>query len=165
MRRRLPEGALGDIVGWVLGVDDDGLTVADRRGREHRVAWTAVLALRTVGVALGRDPLRTPLDLLDALADRAGLSGRVFVARLSELLGGRRPPASVLTGGDILAVDGGFARCEGEWVTAPAGADLVAVAWWGARRDARSMQVRTDDPQAVARLLALGAFRELPGRD
>lgn len=161
LRRRLSDDTLGDLVGFVLTADTAAVTLLDRRGVEHRVARADVVAARIVGVARGRDPRRAPRDLLDALAAEAGVSGRVFVARISDLLAGRRPPATVPSERGCIAVEGGVARCQGEWVTAPAGADLIEVAWWATRQDARSMQVRTDDTGALPRLSSAG-FTELP---
>lgn len=159
LRHRPDAGRATDLIGFVVAVDAAGLRVVDRRGRDHRVLWTQVDAWRRVGVARGRTPMSAPADLLDALAAGAGVSGRVFVVRLSELLADERPPAEVSDAPAELPVPGGTARVEGEWVTSPASADLVAVAWWATRRDARSLQVRTDDPEVIERLLALG-FRE-----
>ena len=156
LRRVRPDGSDGDLIGWVLDANPDRLRLRDRHGAVHEVAWSAVRAWRAVGVARGRDPLRTPRAHLDALADAAGVSGRVFVARLSDVLDGRRPP--------LLDDAGRPAPCsivrDGEWATAGTCADYIALAWQAARADARSLQVRTDDPSAIQALLALG-FTEL----
>ncbi|MGB7961925.1 MAG: hypothetical protein WCF12_03055 [Propionicimonas sp.] len=145
VRRRFPDG-FSDVVGFVEAVDADSFTVADRRGTVHRIRRADIVAGHPVPVARGRDPLRTPLAELDALALRAGITGRVLVARLSDLLQDRQPPATVVERTD--------AAVEGEWVST-AGAELE-VAWWAARRGARSMQVRTDDATIISELLALG---------
>lgn len=130
-----------DLIGFVSCLDP--LTLETRDG-SHRVAAT-VIAGRRVGVALGRDPARASRALLDDLADRAGLAGDlVRVARLSDLLAGLVPPSSVApergtrTDGEVRA------RVEGEWLTTDADepATLVRLAWWAARQDARSVQVR-----------------------
>ena len=146
LRRVLPDGGQGDLVGFVLATTPDELDLIDRRGVAHHVPWHHVVALRRIDVPRGRDPLRAPRDLLDDLAARTGVAGRVFVIRLVDLLRDRRPPGDPLSAG----------RCEGEWITVAADADIVAAGWWGARQDARSMQVRTDDPLVIAQLLALG---------
>lgn len=146
LRRVLPGGGQGDLVGFVLAVTPVELDLTDRRGFTHHVPWREVVALRRIDVARGRDPLRAPRDLLDELAARTGVAGRVFVIRLVDLLKDRRPPGAPLPAG----------RCEGEWITVPADADFVAAGWWGARKDARSMQVRTGDPLVIAQLLELG---------
>lgn len=145
VRRQFPDG-FRDVVGFVDAVDADSLTVTDRRGTTHRIRRTDVVAGHPVPVARGRDPLRTPLAELDALALRAGITGRVLVARLSDLLQDRQPPATVAERTDAVV--------DGEWVSS-AGAELD-VAWWAARRGARSMQVRTDDAALISQLLALG---------
>jgi hypothetical protein len=44
------------------------------------------------------------------------------------------------------------ADLHGEWVTTGETGDLLALAWWAAHRGARSIQVRTNDPDMVARL-------------
>jgi hypothetical protein len=159
LRRVLADGGQGDLVGFVVAVDGSGVTLRDRRGVEDLVAWPDVLALRPVGVARGRDPLRTPLDELDRLAASAGVSGRVFVARLSDLLDAQPPP----TLGDWDDPPPCPAFLAGEWVTTGHGEHLLALAWWAAHHDARSIQVRTGDPAAAAALQGSG-FHELPAQ-
>jgi hypothetical protein len=44
----------------------------------------------------------------------------------------------------------------GEWATISGTTELLPAAWWAARADARSLQVRTDDPDRVAELIGLG---------
>jgi hypothetical protein len=155
LRRVLPDGGQGDLVGFVVAVGDF-LVVRDRRGTDQVVAWPNILALRPVGVARGRDPLRTPLVELDRLAASAGVSGRVFVTRLSDLLDGRAPAA-------LGAWDDpppSPAALAGEWVTAAPGEDVLALAWWAAQHDARSMQLRTEDASAAEELQRCG-FHEI----
>ncbi len=152
LRRVRPDGEIGDIVGFVLTAKEAGLTIRDRRGHTHQLAWDQVLAWRQIGVARGRDPLRTPMEELDALAVAAAVEGRVFVARLCDLLDravaprvclpGTRPPQPAVI--------------SGEWVTTGTTRDLLAVAWWAAHHDARSIQVRTADPAEVDLLLGAG---------
>jgi hypothetical protein len=96
--------------------------------------------------------MRMPTDLLDAMAERTGVSGRRFVIRLADLLDGLEPPPLVATPE--------IATADGEWVTADADEPLEEVAWWASRSGVRSMQVRTDDPDTIETLLARG-FREL----
>ena len=153
VRFRMPEGGTRDIVGFVLGSDVDTVTVLDRRGAEHVVPLADIVAGHEVPVSRGRDPRRMPTDLLDRMAERTGVAGRRLVIRVADLLEGLESPALVETP-EIATVDG-------EWVTADPGEPLVEVAWWAARQGARSMQVRTDDPDEVAGLLARG-FTELP---
>ncbi len=152
LRRVRDDGEIGDIIGFVREATADGLTICDRRGQLHALVWDKVVAWRQVGVARGRDPLRTPLAELDALAAAAAVQGRVFVARLCDLLDGvEAPPVAELgTPPPQPAV------IAGEWVTAGTTGDLLALGWWATHHDARSMQVRTDDPAEVAQLLALG---------
>ena len=109
------------------------------------------------GVALGRDPKRTPISELDALAAASGLSGRCFVARISDLLGSQlRPPGAADEPPPVPAT------LEGEWVTTADASAPLDLAWWATQRGARSVQVRTDEASAAERLLELG-FTERTG--
>lgn len=152
LRRVRADGEQGDLIGFVIAASESGLRLRDRRGREHEVAWGDVLALRPIGVARGRDPLRTPLAELDGLADAAGLTGRVFVARVADLVDRLVPPPLPGPGSPPPQP----ASLAGEWVTTGSAADLTGLAWWAAHNGARSLQVRTADPQVVARLLEAG---------
>lgn len=147
-----------EALGYVTELTQDAVALVDRRGTVTRHGRAGVQAARRVGVALGRDPLRTPLSELDALAGRAGAVGAPWVARLSVLLAGRTPPADVPAWGASADFGGVRAHLEGEWVTlADAGVDAaVAAGWWATRQGARSVQVRTDDPAVAAALAAAG---------
>lgn len=150
-----------ELIGFVTRLDADAVGVLDRRGSEHVVGRGDVVAARRVGVALGRDPLATPRSLLDALAARAGVAGDSWVCRISDLLAGRTPPASVAPWGEWASFDGVRARFEGEWVTlgaAPVDV-VVAAAWWATRMGARSVQVRCDDASVCGPLVAVGFAR------
>ncbi len=153
VRFRMPEKGTKDVVGFVLGSDAETMTVLDRKGAEHVIPLAAIVAGHEVPVSRGRDPRRMPTDLLDAMAERTGVSGRRFVIRLADLLQGSQPPA--------LVASPEVATADGEWVTADPHEPLEEVAWWAARLGVRSMQVRTDDPDTIAALLARG-FTELP---
>lgn len=146
------DGEVGDVLGFVLAAAESGLRIIDRRGQVQELAWERVLAWRQVGVARGRDPLATPLAQLDAYAATAGVSGRVLVARLCDLLDHSAAPLVGEPGSPAPRP----ALVTGEWVTTGATDDLLPLAWWAAHSDARSMQVRTTDDDAVARLLASG---------
>jgi hypothetical protein len=139
-------GAL-EVVGFVLTRDAEGLVVRDRHGVTHQLTWEQISALRSVGVARGRDPLRTPPDELEALVDRAGMSGRKFVIRLSQLLDGRSP----VTPASAAAV-----RVEAEWAATSEQTEVFAAAWFAAQADARNLLVVADDPARIAELTALG---------
>jgi hypothetical protein len=140
-----------DVIGFVLTDDGDHLTVRDQHGVEHRVSRDDLLTWRLVGVALGRDPRRTPRAELDRLAAASGLAGRCFVARISALLGDQlRPPGAADEPAPVPAT------LNGEWVTTADASALSALAWWATQRGARSIQVRTDDPAIAAELAALG---------
>ena len=157
LRRVREDGGIGDIVGFVRDASEDGLTIRDRHGQVHTLAWDQVLAWRQVGVARGRDPLRTPVGELHTLAAAAGVAGRIFVARLSDLLDGADAPAD----SDLGTPPPQPAVIAGEWVTTGSTEDLLATAWWATHHDARSMQVRTDEPGGVARLLGTGFTERL----
>ena len=152
LRRVRDDGEIGDVVGFVLTAGEAGLRIRDRRGEVHELAWGRVMAWRAVGVARGRDPISTPLAELDGLAAAAGVSGRVLVARLSDLLDHlAAPPVS-----DPWSPAPRPAVVDGEWVTTGVTDELVSLGWWAAHHDARSMQVRTTDDADAARLLAAG---------
>ncbi|MCC6496518.1 MAG: hypothetical protein IT193_09705 [Propionibacteriaceae bacterium] len=159
LRRVRADGEQGDLIGFVITASESGLRLRDRRGHDHQVAWPDVVALRSIGVARGRDPLRTPLAELDALAEAAGLTGRVFVARVADLVDRLVPPP--LEPGSPPPQP---AEVAGEWVTTGTAADLTGLAWWAAHHDARSLQVRTADPEVVALLLAAGFTERGPTR-
>ena len=152
LRRRLADGGQGDLLGFVLATDAGRLLVRDRHGTVHAVARADVLALRTVGVARGRDPIRTPVADLDRLAAAAGVSGRAFVARLCDLLDGRAPAPPPAWPAPPPCP----ALLDGEWVTGAACPDLLALVWWASHHDARSIHVRTTDAEVLAALEQLG---------
>lgn len=140
---RLSEPAR-DLIGFVTGLAP--LMIEDRHGDLHEVPDGTVLAARRVGVSLGRDPDAAPRDLLDELALRAGLDATREPQRhrISDLLAHRTPPAAVFTGRGEWSDGVRTARVEGEWLsTNVAEPDLLrALAWWAARQNARSVQVR-----------------------
>ncbi len=90
-----------ELIGFVTHADAESFTVLDRRGAEHVVALSEVVAWRAVGVSLGRDPLAFPRALLDGLAARADVSGTAWVCRISALLEGRTPPTAVPEWGEL----------------------------------------------------------------
>lgn len=140
------DDALREVIGFITTLSNDAIAVVDRTGVEHEVRRADIEALRRVGVALGRRPEATPRDLLDGLAERAGVVGVCWVGRISALLEGRTPPAAVPAWGERATFDGAPARFEGEWVTLASASDdiVVAAAWWATRMGARSVQVRGD---------------------
>lgn len=139
----------GEAVGWVIA-SDSALSLRTRSG-VRLVPWSQVTSCRSVGVPRGRDPLRTPVDQLDALARHAGMSGRKFVIRLSQLLDGGTPvrPEEVFV--------------DGEWAVCGVGGDVLAHAWAAAHADARSLLVIADDARAEE-LVGLG-FTEVETSD
>lgn len=156
-------GAATDVIGFVVGVDERTVTIVDRHGHEHALERTGVTAGRRVGVSRGRDPRAFPRELLDAVAARAGASGTPWVARISDLLAGLQPPEAVAPWGETATLAGTVARVEGEWVTLRDAVPdaVVPAAWWATRQGARSVQVRTDDPEISDALARLG-FRRPP---
>ncbi len=153
----------GESLGFVTATTPTTLTIITRRGVERMIERADILGGRRVGVALGRDPAKTPRDLLDALAGRADASGQPWVCRISTLLDGLTAPAEVPAWGEWASIGGVRARFEGEWVTLVDGSPgvWVAAAWWATRMGARSIQVRTDDP-AVEGVLSSAGFQRLP---
>lgn len=152
----------GESLGFVTETTPTTFTIVTPRGVERVIDRSEVVGGRRVGVALGRDPMKTPRDLLDALAARAAAPGEPWVCRISELLRGLTPPTEVPAWGEWASFGGHRARFEGEWVTMAEGThdDWVAAAWWATRMGARSVQVRTDDP-SVAESLSRAGFRHL----
>ncbi len=152
------DGADTEVIGFVVALDDRTLGVQDRHGTTHTVPRDAVRAGRRLGISRGRDPLKTPRALLDALAERAGAPGTPYLARISDLLDGLEPPTDGPAWGATASFDGREARFENEWVTlADASLEAArAAAWWATRMGARSVQVRTDDPGLAAALLKAG---------
>ena len=152
VRRVRDDGEIGDVIGFVRDASADGITIRDRHGQEIALTWDQVLAWRQVGVARGRDPRSTPLEELDALATEAGVQGRVFVGRLSDLLDAAEPPADIEFG----MPPPHPAAIDGEWVTTGTTRDLLALAWWASHHDARSIQVRVIDPADAETLRSAG---------
>lgn len=142
------EDGPGEAVGWVISNDSTSLSLRTRSG-ERLLPWSQVTSCRPIGVPRGRDPLRTPPSQLAELARHAGLSGRKFIIRLSQLLDGRAP---VRPSGDVFV--------DGEWAVCAAGEDVLARAWAAAHADARSLLVIATDDQATE-LTTLG-FTEAP---
>lgn len=145
--RAVTQNAPSEVIGWVLAADDEGVLVRDRRGVEHRLDWGKVTAWRSVGVPRGHDPLRTSSAALEQLAASAGLSGRRFVIRASQLLDARAPLRS--SAGDGVSV-------EGEWALIAGTVELLPAAWWAVRSDARNLLVVTDDASRAAELIGFG---------
>ncbi|WP_392508266.1 hypothetical protein ACF3NT_01125 [Naumannella halotolerans] len=48
MRHRIADGSLTDVVGQLLQIDDRELVLRDRRGQQHRILRSAVVASRRV---------------------------------------------------------------------------------------------------------------------
>jgi len=131
-----------DLIGFVTALDP--LTLEDRHARLH-VVDGAVLAIRRVGPALGRDPRLAPRALLDELAEHAGVTaGEPELHRISDLLAGRPAPAEVFAERGSWSSGEFRARVDGEWLTTNVSEPdvLVSLAWWASRQNARSVQVR-----------------------
>ncbi len=143
------EDGPGEAVGWVISSDPQQLRLRTRSG-ERLLAWSQVTTCRSVGVPRGRNPLRTPAIQLAELAGHAGVSGRKFIIRLSQLLDGRAPvqPAERVW-------------VDGEWAVCAAGDGLLCRAWAAAQADARNLLVVAADDQ-VDELVALGFVEAAP---
>ena len=124
-----------DLIGFVTCLAP--LTIEDRHGRLHQIADGTVQAARRVAPALGRDPASAPRELLDELADRAGIAGE-------PALHGLEAPAQVFTERGTWVEGDRRARVEGEWLTTNVTDPdlLAALCWWATRQNARSVQVR-----------------------
>lgn len=48
VRHRVPDGRATDVLGELLSLDADALTVRDRHGTVHRIAQPAVIAAKTI---------------------------------------------------------------------------------------------------------------------
>ena len=48
VRRRRPDGGVGDVIGVLIFHDDQQLVLTDRRGRNHTIARADVIASRRV---------------------------------------------------------------------------------------------------------------------
>lgn len=69
--RAVEHGSPTDVIGFVTALTGDTLSIVDRRGVVHTLAWDAVSAGKRVPVSRGRDPLRTPPALLTQLVAAA----------------------------------------------------------------------------------------------
>lgn len=150
-----------DVIGFVTALDSASMSVADAKGGVHRFGRGDVRLGRRVGVSLGRNPLRTPVSVLDAAAAAAGASGEAYVARISDLLAGLPFPATASPRGEWATFAGVRARIDGEWVTLSDASpeQARAAAWWATRAGARSVQVRLTRPELAEALLAAGFAR------
>jgi hypothetical protein len=131
-----------DLIGFVTALAP--LTLEDRHGRLHQIADGTVQTARRVSPALGRDPAGAPRQLLDELAQRAGVAGEPVRHRISDLLAGLDAPGSVFAERGAWVRGDARAGVEGEWLTTNVTDPdlLVALCWWATRQNARSVQVR-----------------------
>ena len=162
--RRTAAGAQTELLGYVTRADSDFVEVEDVRGLRHLVPANEVAAARTLGVSLGRDPMRADPAELDRLAGGQGIHARLVV-RIASLLDGREPPRQLPfePTGSTARLGALTVGVDGEWATITGAsadpAELVQLAWWATRRGARSLQVRS---AGVSGLGGLG-FVELRG--
>jgi hypothetical protein len=185
--RAVEHGSPTDVIGFVTALTGDTLSIVDRRGVVHTLAWDAVSAGKRVPVSRGRDPLRTPPALLTQLvaaalggeasetdaADgpgsagphRAAPVGPVWVARIVDVLAGRPAPETVAPWGERASFGGVRARVEGEWVVALGCTPgepgwlgpVVDACWWATRANARSVCLVVEDPSDAAAGALAGA--------
>lgn len=144
MRVALPDGP-ADRIGLVLAVDAERLTLERRTGAVETIERSRIHLARLVPtVPRGRNPRHAPADQLSDLAHDPSLDafpGPCWIARLCDLVdhvddsGVRRLTPTSAARGDSRGL------VNGEWsaVRLAASADLVPLAAWAARRDARNL--------------------------
>ena len=159
LRLALPDGPT-DRIGLVLSLDATTITLEQRTGAVRTIERRHILKARVVPtVARGRDPRKAPAELLRAMAHDPSLeafSGPCWIARLCDLVdhlddsGVRRSTADTVVRGDSRGL------VNGEWVALRLAApgDLVPMAAWAARRNARNVVLTSGLP--AADLLSLG---------
>jgi hypothetical protein len=162
VRVAIPDG-LADRIGLVLGVDALRLTLEHRTGTILTIERSGIQHARVVPtVPRGRNPRHAPADQLTALAHDPFLDafpGPCWIARLGDLVdhlddsGVRRLTPTRATRGDSRGL------VNGEWsaVRLAAPADLVPLAAWAGRRDARNLVLTSGLPHDV--LTGLGLER------
>lgn len=148
---------LTDHVGIILALDASTLTLERRDGNVITLPRTGVVAARVVPlVARGRNPHHFAPDQVRRLAHdaRVGGEGDVWVGRLSDLVDTLASPG--VTDGDPARYRSSAARVFGEWATIRLASpgDLLPLAAWAARRDARNVAVTgaADGVRGLARL-------------
>lgn len=165
VRVALPDG-LADRIGVVLAVDPLGLSLERRTGAVETVERSLVRHARVIPtVPRGRNPRHAPPRQLTALAHDPSLDafpGSCWIARLGDLVD-HLDDSDVrqLTPTTAARADS-RALVNGEWsaVRLAAPADLVPLAAWAARRDARNVVLTSRlSPDVLAHL----GLEPLPG--
>jgi hypothetical protein len=165
LRVAFPDGT-ADRIGLVVAQDPTTVALEQRSGAVQVIERSLIQHARIAPtVPRGRNPRHAPADLLTALAHDPSLEafpGPYWIARLCDLVdhlndsGVRRPTATTAVRGDSRGM------VNGEWAAlrlATPG-DLVPLAAWAARRDARNVVLTSGLPEDA--LLRLGLAR-LPG--
>lgn len=165
VRVQLPDG-LADRVGLVLAVDPAALTLEQRTGTVRTIDRSGIQHARVIPtVPRGRNPRHAPADQLIALAHDPWLNafpGSCWIARLGELVdhlddsGVRRLTSTTAKRGDSRGL------VNGEWsaVRLSAPADLIPLAAWAARRDARNIVLTSGLSPDLMAALGLERLRD-----
>lgn len=165
VRVAAPDG-LTDRIGLVIALDAEQLTLERRTGVIETVERRRIRQARLVpSVPRGRNPRHAPADQLIALAHDAALNafpGSHWIARLCDLVdhvddsGVRRLTPTSAACGDSRGL------VNGEWsaVRLAAPADLMPLAAWAARLDARNIVLTSGLPADVLAGLGLEQLRD-----
>ena len=133
----------GDLIGWILTADADGLELIDRQARRHHVARDQIVALRLIPlISPGRNPENGDRSILARmLADLTGVEvapGDVAVGRLRDLIDDMTPALDVFEAGG--SPSPGTVLVSGEWaVLAHPPKEAHTWAAWAALHNARNL--------------------------
>ncbi|GAA1704754.1 hypothetical protein FB460_0721 [Propioniferax innocua] len=142
LRRQLADGQ-GDLIGWVLTADADGLELLDRQAHRHRVDSAQILALRLIPlIPPGRNPENGDRSILARmLTDLTGAevtAEAIAVGRIRDLVDDVTPALDMIDAGR--APSPGTVLISGEWAvlaSPPQKAHIWAA--WAALHNARNL--------------------------
>lgn len=142
LRRQVADGQ-GDLIGWVLTADADGLELIDRQSRRHRVASAQIVALRLIPlISPGRNPENGDRDMLARmLTDLTGAEvapGEVAVGRIRDLVDDVTPALDVIEA--EREPSPGTVLVSGEWAVLASPPEKARTwAAWAALHNARNL--------------------------
>lgn len=160
MRLEGPDGAT-DRIGLVLAIDADTLALEDRQLTVHRIDRSQIrLAKLVPTVARGRNPRHAPTDLLRRLAADESLEpagGVCWIARLCDLVDHLDDSGVHRLSPTSAAYADSRGLVNGEWaaLSLKAAADLVPLAAWAARHNARNVVLTSPLPETDLSRLGL----------
>lgn len=162
--RLATEDGLSDLIGLLLELGAEELVLEDRRGVRHTVPQDRIVHARQIPtVPRGRNPEAFAASGLYALAEDPWLAGagQCWVARLADLVDHLDDSQVTPVSAERAERGGSRGMVNGEWaaVRLATTADLLPLAAWAARRDARNVVLTSDLP--AAELTGLG-LRPLP---